>query len=161
KVGTGVQAALERQFNKYNLTGKTWAALTKSQSEGPGAKQSAYEERDGSGLLRRSAHRYQVLVPAYTVMFAFFLVLTVRWVFVAERRQGPLLRLRAAPLTRGHVLLGKLVPCFLLSLGQGVFLLVAGRLLFGMRWGPGDWPLAQQAGWLFLVVFCTSLAAMG
>src|SRR5262249_43403466 len=32
KVGDGVQRALERQFSKYNLTGKTWAALTKSQA---------------------------------------------------------------------------------------------------------------------------------
>jgi ABC-type multidrug transport system permease subunit len=127
----------------------------------PGAVVSDYRDLSGSGLLRRGAHRYQVLVPSYTVMFAFFLVLTVGWVFVAERRQGTLLRLRAAPLTRGHVLLGKLLPCFVVSLGQGVFLLVAGRLLFGMRWGPDGWSLGQQAGWLFLVVFCTSLAAMG
>jgi ABC-type multidrug transport system permease subunit len=157
-----VQKALEKQFNKYNLTGKTWAALTKSK-EGDGAKGVVkdYEERGGSGLLRRGAHRYQVLVPAYTVMFAFFLVLTVGWVFVAERRQGTLKRLRAAPLTRGQVLLGKLVPCYLVSLGQGVFLLVAGRLLFGMRWGPEHWSLAEQAGWLLLVVACTALAAMG
>jgi ABC-type multidrug transport system permease subunit len=196
KVGAGVQAALKQQFRKFDLTGKTWAALTKSQArplpvaaasavglsgapagpgpllaastlypggvrEGSGAEVSDYQERDGSGLLRRGAHRYQVLVPSYTVMFAFFLVLTVGWVFVAERRQGTLQRLRAAPLTRGQVLLGKLVPCFAVSLGQGVFLLTAGRLLFGMRWGPDHWSLAQQAGWLFLVVFSTSLAAMG
>jgi ABC-type multidrug transport system permease subunit len=57
--------------------------------------------------------------------------------------------------------LGKLLPCYLVSVGQGVFLLVAGRLLFGMRWGPEDWPLLTQAAWLLLVVACTSLAAMG
>src|SRR5207302_952784 len=34
KVGEGVQQALKKQFNKYNLTGMTWAALTKSRSEG-------------------------------------------------------------------------------------------------------------------------------
>jgi ABC-type multidrug transport system permease subunit len=94
-------------------------------------------------------------------MFAFFLVLTVGWIFVSERRQGTLKRLRAAPLTRAQILLGKLVPCFLLSLGQGTFLLVAGRLLFGMRWGPEHWSLGEQIGWLLSVVFCTSLAAMG
>jgi ABC-type multidrug transport system permease subunit len=162
KVGDGVQSALKRQFQKYNLTGMTWAALTKSKGEAAAAKEpEKFQDREGSGLLRRGAHRYQVLVPAYTVMFAFFLVLTVGWVFVAERRQGTLLRMRAAPLTRGQVLLGKLLPCFAVSVGQGVLLLVAGRLLFGMRWGPDDWPLAAQAGWLLLVVLCTSLAAMG
>jgi ABC-type Na+ efflux pump permease subunit len=162
KVGDGVQKALERQFNKYDLTGMTWAALTRSQAGDAGAAQvSEYVNQDGSGLLKRGAHRYQVLVPAYTVMFAFFLVLTVGWVFVAERRQGTLKRLRVAPLARGQILLGKLLPCFVVSVGQGVFLLVAGRLLFGMRWGPGSWPLAEQAGWLLLVVCSTSLAAMG
>jgi ABC-2 type transport system permease protein len=162
KVGDGVQKALERQFSKYNLTGKTWAALTKSQAgDGEKAQVSEYEEREGSGLLRRGAHRYQVLVPAYTVMFSFFLVMTVGWVFVAERRQGTLKRLRAAPLTRAQVLLGKLLPCFCVSLGQGAFLLIAGRLLFGMRWGPDDWSWGAQAAWLLLVVVCTSVAAMG
>src|SRR5262249_17491927 len=57
--------------------------------------------------------------------------------------------------------LGKLLPCYLVSVLQGTFLLVAGRLLFGMRWGPDSWPLAEQAGWLGLVVLSTSLAAVG
>ena len=47
----------------------------------------AYES-DGSGVIKRGAIRYQVLVPSYTVTFAFFLVLTVGWLFVAERRHG-------------------------------------------------------------------------
>jgi ABC-type multidrug transport system permease subunit len=162
KVGMGVQDALREQFKNYNLTGKTWASLTKSlQKGGDGAEVSAYVNRDGSGLLNRGAQRYQLLVPAYTVMFAFFLVMNVGWVFVAERRQGTLKRLRAAPVTRGQVLVGKLIPCFLLSLGQGVFLLVAGRLFFGMRWGPEHWPLVEQVAWLLPVVFTTSMAAMG
>lgn len=161
KVGKGVQEALEKQFSKYNLTGMTWAALTKSISTGPGAQVSEYVNREGSGLLKRGAHRYQILVPAYTVMFSFFLVLTVGWVFVLERRQGTLKRLRTAPITRAQVLLGKLLPCYLLSMGQGIFLLVAGRLLFGMRWGPEHWSMTLQAGWLLLVVLSTSLAAMG
>ena len=162
KVGAGVKVSLQQQFRNYNLSGQTWADLTRSKAQqGGGAQISDYVNQDGSGVLKRGAQRYQVLVPAYTVMFAFFLVLTVGWIFTAERRQGTLKRLRAAPLTRGQILLGKLIPCYLVSLGQGLFLLVAGRLLFGMRWGPERWPLAEQVGWLFLVVACTSLAAMG
>jgi ABC-type multidrug transport system permease subunit len=87
-------------------------------------------------------------------MFAFFLVLTVGWLFVAERRQGTLKRLRAAPLSRTEILLGKMVPCFLLSLGQGFFLLVAGKVVFDMR-------LGTQPFWLSTVVVATSVAAMG
>ena len=87
-------------------------------------------------------------------MFAFFLVLTVGWLFVAERRQGTLIRLRAAPLSRTQLILGKLLPCFVLSVAQGVFLLLAGKLVFDMSWGGA--PVA-----LLLVVISTSLAAMG
>src|SRR5262249_58025040 len=42
-----------------------------------------------------------------------------------------------------------------------VLLLPAGRLFFGMRWGPASWPVGQQLLWLLPVVFTTSLAAMG
>jgi ABC-type multidrug transport system permease subunit len=162
KVGEGVKAALKRYFRKYNLQGMTWAALTKAPpTEGARSEVTKYEDRDGVGFLRRGAHRYQLLVPAFTVMFSFFLVLIVGWMFVTERRQGTLLRLRAAPLTRAQVLVGKLIPCFVVSVGQGIALLVAGRIVFGMHWGPENWSLVQQGGWLLLVILCTSLAAMG
>ena len=153
-LGSGVQGALRRFFPKYNLTGKTWADLTRSEPKaGSGAAVGVYEEPSG-GLLGRGAVRYQVLVPSYTVMFAFFLVLTVGWLFVSERRQGTLKRLRAAPLSRAEILVGKLLPCFLLSLSQGFFLLLMGKLAFGLKWGPE--PL-----WLIPVVTATSIAAMG
>jgi ABC-type multidrug transport system permease subunit len=63
-------------------------------------------------------------------------------------------RLCAAPLSRAQILLGKLIPCFALSLFQGFFLLAAGKLIFGLDFGPE--PL-----WLIPVVISTSLAAMG
>jgi len=155
RLGRIVQHALRQMFPSYNLTGKTWAALTRSEPRtGAGAEISIYEPPTGSGLLGRGAQRYQILVPSYTVMFAYFLVLTVGWLFVAERRQGTLKRLRASPLSRGQILLGKLLPCFLLSLTQGLFLLIAGKFVFGMSWGPEPW-------WLLPVVLTTSLSAMG
>jgi ABC-type Na+ efflux pump permease subunit len=153
KLGAGVQRALQDIFPKYDLTAKTWASLTKSEPRsGSGAAPATYTEE--GGLLKRGARLYQFLVPSYTVMFAFFLVLTVGWLFVAERHQGTLKRLRAAPLSRAEILLGKLVPCLTLSLFQGLFLLTAGTVVFGMSWVPD--PL-----WMLLVVFTTSLAAMG
>jgi ABC-type multidrug transport system permease subunit len=162
KVGAGVQEALRDQFRNYDLTGKTWEKLTRSkdprQAQG---NESSYVSKEGNGLLHRGAARYQLLVPSYTVMFSFFLVMTVGWLFVAERRQGTLKRLRAAPITRGAILAGKLVPCFLLSLAQGVLLLLAGKAVFGMRWGPDAWPLWQQVVWLLPVVVATSVAATG
>ena len=161
-LGPGIQKALKKLFIKYDLTGRTWADLTKAgPRQGTGAAPTLYTPEDGTGLLRRGAVRYQVLVPSYTVMFAFSLVLTVGWLFVTERQQGTLKRLRAAPLTRSQLLLGKLLPCFALSVAQGAFLLAAGKLVFGMRWGPAAWPWWEQALWLLPVVLATSLAAMG
>ena len=154
KIGQGVKVGIATLFSNYNFTAKTWAGLTKNDDRlATGENRAAYQA-EPTGLLKRGALRYQILVPSYTVMFAFFMVLTVGWLFVAERRQGTLVRLRAAPLSRGQLIVGKLLPCLLLSLFQGVFLLVAGKLVFGMKWGPEPWLL-------LLVVASTSLAAMG
>jgi ABC-2 type transport system permease protein len=153
-IGPGVKKGIQRLFSNYDFYAKTWAGLTLSEERPASGTLSTYTPQTGSGLLKRGALRYQILVPSYTVMFAFFLVLTVGWLFVAERRQGTLVRLRAAPLTRGQILIGKLLPCLLVSIFQGLFLLVAGKFVFGMSWGP-------QPLWLIPVVVCTSFAAMG
>ncbi|HKI31150.1 MAG TPA: ABC transporter permease [Gemmataceae bacterium] len=163
RVGHGVQQALEKQFSKFDLTGKTWASLTRAQEPGGGQAGSAtkYAADGSNGLLKRGAMRYQTLVPSYTVMFAFALLVVVGWLFVSERRRGTLKRLRAAPVTRSQVLLGKFLPCLALAALQGTFLLIAGKLVFGMRWGPDSWPVAKQVAWLFPVVLTTAFAAMG
>lgn len=154
QVGEGIKRSLSDLFPKYDLTGLTWATLTKSNPGFDRSGGSKVYQEDGSGFLRRGARRYQLLVPSNLVTFSFFLVLTLGWLFVAERRQGTLKRLRAAPISRGQILLGKLLPCLFLSVGQGLVLLAAGKAVFGMSWGPE--PL-----WLFPLVFATSLAAMG
>ena len=57
-------------------------------------------------------------------------------------------------LFRSQILLGKLIPCLVISLIQGLFLLLCGKLVFGMNWGSE--PLL-----LVPVVICTSVAAVG
>ena len=54
-------------------------------------------------MLNRGAARYQILVPTYLVTFAYFLVLIVGRLFVSERQQGTMTRLRAAPLSRFQI----------------------------------------------------------
>ncbi len=134
KVGQGVQEALREQFRKYDLTGKTWATLTRSTDEQPGE---AAVPEEGPHWSDFGAQRYQQLVPSFTVMFPFFLAMVVGWVFVTERRQGTLKRLRYAPVSRAEILAGKLLPVFVLSMGLAAFLLLAGRLIFRMRLGAG------------------------
>jgi ABC-2 type transport system permease protein len=95
---------------------------------------------------------YEVLVPAYTVMFVFFMVLIMARSFLAERDLGTLRRLRLAPVAPSEILLGKTLPFLLLSLAQSAILFLSGRLIFGMSWGPQPWLLVP-------IVVCTSLAA--
>ncbi len=155
QLGNALQHALQQLFSKYNLTAKTWAALTRSDPHAGGtAVPTANPDVDGTGLLKRGALRYQLLVPSGIVTFAFFIVLSVGWLFIGERRQGTLKRLRAAPLTRAQIVLGKMLPCLFVSLAQGALLLLAGKLVFGMSWGT-------HPGWLVAVLGATSLAAVG
>ena len=155
EVGPKVQDQVGELFSNYNFRAKTWADLVKSDArQGNESSKTEYRDTSGTGFLNRGAVRYQVLVPSYTVMFAFFLVLSVGWLFVAERKHGTLARLRAAPLTRGQILMGKLLPCVVVSLIQGFFLLLAGRIIFGMTWG-------SRPELLLPVVLATSIAAVG
>ncbi len=154
-VGPTVQQGVGDLFSNYNFKATTWADLVKSASrEASTTNRVEYRSTGGTGLLNRGALRYQILVPSYTVMFAFFLVLSVGWLFVAERKHGTLVRLRAAPLTRAQILMGKLLPCLAVSLVQGAFLLAAGRIIFGMTWG-------SRPELLVPLVICTSFAAVG
>lgn len=146
KLGKAIKQGIGSFFSNYQFTAKSWAGLTKSDMPPKRA--------DNVSTYTASRLRYQILVPSYTVTFAFFLVLTVGWLFVAERRHGTLVRLRAAPISRGQVLLGKLLPCLAVSLVQGFTLLLCGKLVFGMSWGP-------QPLLLIPVVVSTSLAAVG
>ncbi len=147
RIGPPVKAGVGEMFPNYDFNALTWAQLTRNQDRGGSVRNRTVYQDPGS-------KRYQILVPQYTVMFAFFLVLTVGWLFVAERTNGTLVRLRAAPLSRGQILLGKLLPCLAVSIFQGFALLLTGRLLFGMTWGAQPWLLVP-------VVVCTSVAAVG
>lgn len=155
KIGKPVRDEVQSLLSNYDFKAKTWAGLNKDRSrEAKPDNVTEYRDTSGTGLLNRGAVRYQVLVPSYTVMFAFFLVLSVGWLFVAERKHGTLARLRAAPLTRGQILMGKLLPCLLVSLAQGFFLLACGYVIFGLTWGSRPDLLAAVAA-------CTAVAAVG
>jgi ABC-2 type transport system permease protein len=78
---------------------------------------------------------YQILVPAYTVMFAFFLINIMANSFITERNLGTLKRLQASPIRPVELLLGKTLPFYLVSLVQSVLLFLSGKVLFGMSWG--------------------------
>jgi ABC-2 type transport system permease protein len=69
---------------------------------------------------------------------------------VQERSRGTLTRLRAAPLSATHVLLGKGLACLTAIAGVEALLLAIGRLAFGVR--PSSWSLMIAAA--FSVAGC-------
>jgi ABC-2 type transport system permease protein len=72
---------------------------------------------------------------------------------VTERVAGTFLRLRLAPLSRGQILAGKGLACFLASITVAVFLLLVGHFLLGVR-------LEKPLG-LLLAVVCTACCFVG
>ncbi|HOD66769.1 MAG TPA: ABC transporter permease [candidate division Zixibacteria bacterium] len=59
--------------------------------------------------------------------------LTFAQSIVSERQRGTYLRLRLAPITRGQILAGKGLACFVTSGAVSVALLAVGVLIFGVR----------------------------
>ncbi len=97
---------------------------------------------------------YQKIVPSYTVLFTFFLIMIMARSFLAEKELGTLERLRSTPATNVSLLFGKTIPFYFVSLVQGALLFLTGRVLFGMSWGP-------RPEWLAVVIAATSLSATG
>ncbi len=74
-------------------------------------------------------------VPAYTIFGVFFIVLTLASSFIQERKDGTFQRILSAPLSQGTLLLGKLLPYFLVNLIQIVLMFAVGVAFFGMKLG--------------------------
>jgi len=161
RIGEGIQRALASQFSRYNLTGKTWASLVKANMEsGTTGVEESFQDQDGKGWLRRGAQRYQVLVPSYTVLFLFLVVMPVAGTFVLERQRGTWTRLVLSPIARWTIVLGKSIPFLLMSIFQGALLLILGKIVFGMSWGPDHWSIGTQAGFISLLLIATSISAV-
>ena len=58
---------------------------------------------------------------------------------VIERASGTLLRLRFAPISRTSILAGKALGCFVACVAVTAFLLLIGRLIFGVRISNPPW----------------------
>ena len=72
----------------------------------------------------------QQSVPAYTIFGVFFITLTLATSVVRERDDGILPRLLTTPVPRPVLLVGKLIPYFLVNLVQIALMFLVGKLLF-------------------------------
>jgi len=87
--------------------------------------------------------------PAMAIFFALFSVGFAGRSFFAERREGTLDRMLAAPVRPGAILLGKVLSVFAYCVGSLVTVLAVTGLFFGADWGN---PLG-------VVVLCVAMAA--
>jgi len=97
---------------------------------------------------------FQVTVPGNAVLFGFFIALTVAMSYASERTTGTWRRVLAAPVPRWKVLVGTLVPYFLIGLVQLGFLFGLGAGLFGMK-------VAGSVAALIALTVALELCAMG
>ncbi len=97
-------------------------------------------------------------VPAYTIFGVFFIVLTLASSFLQEKKDGTFQRILAAPLSKTALLIGKLLPYYLVNLIQIAMMFCIGVVVFGMKLGnlPGlviiSFALAAAANGLGLLV---------
>ena len=93
-------------------------------------------------------------VPGYTVFGVFFVVGILASSILSEKETGTFRRLMAAPLSNATLLLGKLLPYYLVNIAQVVLMFAIGALVFGMSLGNSFAALAA-------VTLATAASATG
>jgi ABC-2 type transport system permease protein len=69
------------------------------------------------------------------IFFAFFTAAYAMMSILRESEEGTLARMFTAPINRTQILAGKFLAVFFTVILQGLVLLAAGRLAFGIQWG--------------------------
>jgi ABC-type Na+ efflux pump permease subunit len=111
------------------------------------------------GKRKHVPNGFEQAIPGTLVMFTLIVLLTSGTVTVVnDRKIGALRRLASTPISRETIIFGKWLGRLFLALVQIVFAMIAGSLLFGMKWGA-DLPM------ILLVLlawggFCASLALL-
>ncbi|MCE1240694.1 MAG: ABC transporter permease [Azonexaceae bacterium] len=101
-------------------------------------------------------------VPAWLVFAMFFVVIPIASIFIVERQQGTLQRLRALGLPFGLVLLGKLLPFFVVNQLQAVLMVLIGRYVVPLFGGEAlHIPDGGALALAWLLCAAVSLAAIG
>lgn len=115
-------------------------------------------ERAGSGVHGLSA--VQQSVPAWLIFAMFFVVIPLSNIFIAEKRQGTLSRLRSLRVPLPVVLAGKIVPFYFINLAQTAVMLLVGRFVVPLLGGDA---LLLDCDWWALgcLASAVSLAAIG
>ena len=110
--------------------------------------------QDDKELVTVPTNLFSLVVPSFTVLFAFFIVGAIASELLRERQQGSLRRLIAAPVRRWNIVAGKMLAYIVLILIQVTLIFGGASILFNM-------PLGNSLAGLFLVTLAMGLAATG
>lgn len=99
----------------------------------------------------------QYTVPGLTIFGIFFIMPYISFSLLNEKKNGTSQRLLAAPVNTGTLLIGKLVPYFVINLIQIALMFTVGVLVFGYEFPP---TASGFVGLLFLCIMA-SLVAIG
>ena len=88
---------------------------------------------NSSNIVRPSATEQNV--PGYTIFGVFFIVLPLAAGFIREKHEGTFQRILASPSSKSSLLVGKLVPYYLVNLIQIALMFTVGAVLFGINLG--------------------------
>jgi ABC-2 type transport system permease protein len=74
-------------------------------------------------------------IPGYTIFGVFFIVLTLASGFLREKQEGTFRRILTAPMGKAGLLVGKLIPYYLVNLVQIGLMFAVGVAIFRVRLG--------------------------
>jgi ABC-2 type transport system permease protein len=145
-----------RRAEKGILSGLLTAATFSGMQGGgraPAWKPPRVELEDVTPEERGPRSTYEIMFPSAVLWGLLMCVLTFAIGVVTERQSGTLLRLHLAPLSRGQVLAGKALACFLTGIAVAVGLVAVGRLALGVR-------IVNPVG-MALAILCTAWCFTG
>jgi ABC-2 type transport system permease protein len=115
----------------------------------------SFEETPPQGMhIEKMPDSAQQNVPGYTIFGVFFIMQPLALSIYEEKTSGTFRRLQAAPLSRAALLVGKLIPFFIINLIQMALMFGVGVVVFHISLGNDPWALV-------LVAVATALAANG
>jgi len=140
----------ELAINRAKLTPDNIQALT-------ARKPLVRLETSHSGLYKIMPTGYNFQVPANIIMFTMMVVFIYAGTAMQdEKNAGLLRRIRIAPVSFGQLFIGKLAGVSLVGLVQILLLLVIGRFVFGVYYGPSFVALGA-----LVIAFATTVGAIG
>jgi len=101
----------------------------------------------------------QQSVPAWLVFSMFFIVIPISNTFISEREQGTLMRLKSMNVSRGYLILGKMIPYLIINAIQVIIMIAIGMYVVPLCGGTAL-TLGKSLRGLMLIAAAVSFSAI-